>query len=363
MATSFSPISNYGGQSTAQVNPYNLRAHTSTISQALPIVSKANGRLFPAPPNPNTSGQYAYIYLPVQKQPNNISTPKPASHYKKLIDTMPGINRMPAEIYHALILLGQIRHKPGDEAHMQNLGVDLLFRNGEEALKVILDNGIKVEFGDMGDTKAHAQWLRDDKLIMINQKYKGRLSKDTLYAISEAIYHEAGHATRLGDNRASIQEEINCLALNTLAHRYHSFIDKDYQNSHSNSRLITDGVALYARLFFSDDLEPLVNRIVEKYGSLPPETPDHNIPQPYGQATLADQVCRQVLENDFDERLAALEEAEMYNKNASFDPRTKTNKVVIKNAQGQLETHHYDTPSHYKQKNGSTLNQRLNQLG
>jgi len=291
----------------AQVNPYTVQAPTTAISAALPVVNETNARVFPAPPN--ISSQYAYIYLPVQQQPNVASVSKPAAHYQQLVDQLPNVKTMPAEIYHALILLGQIRHLPQDEAHMKALGVDLLFNSGEEALKVILDNGIKIEFGDMGDTKAHAQWLRDEKLIMINQKYKGRLSKDTLYAISEAIYHEAGHAARLGDNRASIQEEINCLALNTLAHRYHAHVDPDYANSQSSSRLITDGVALYAKLFFAEDLQPLINRIVEKYGTLPPETPDHPIPASV-QPPLTDLVCRQIVENNFNERLASLENAE-----------------------------------------------------
>ncbi|MCE3235413.1 MAG: hypothetical protein K0Q50_1593 [Vampirovibrio sp.] len=202
----------------------------------------------------------------------------------------------------ALFLLGRIQNLPGDEAYVRRLGVEPVYHNGQEALQVIRSKNIRVEFGDMGDSPAHAQWVSDQNLIMINQKYRGDMSKATLYAISEAIYHEAGHASKvvrdpvsgkqvnvsllsnnpadIGDDQSSIQEESNCLALNTLAHRYHEATDPDYARSSSSSRLISDGVALYSKLFFDPDPAKtgLVNRIYTKYGDLPPSSPGHEIP-------------------------------------------------------------------------------------
>ena len=204
------------------------------------------------------------------------------------------------EISRALDILGQIRHLPGDEAYIRGMGVEVLFNNGAEALNLIRAKGIQVAFGDMGDSKAHAQWVKEQNLIMINQKYRGDMSPDTLYAISEAIYHEAGHASRLGDDQSSIQEEINCLALNTLAYRYHTATDPSYLLSASRSRLIQDGVALYAKLFFDPDpnKQALVNRVILKYGELPLETPDHGTaPLPYG-IPLGYRVLRQIQTNN-----------------------------------------------------------------
>jgi hypothetical protein len=180
----------------------------------------------------------------------------------------------------ALTLLAQIRNLPQDEAYINHLGIQPGFRNGQQALQVIQNKGIRVEFGDMGDSPAHAQWVADQNVIMINQKYRNDSNPATLYAISEAIYHEAGHAAGNGDSESSVQEELNCLALNTLAHRFHTATDPNYANSVSNNRLLWDGVALYTRLFFDPDpqKQKLVNRVVEKYGDLPLTSPGHETP-------------------------------------------------------------------------------------
>lgn len=186
-----------------------------------------------------------------------------------------------AIIQQALNLLGQIRNLPQDEAYIRHLGVNPGFRNGQDAMQVIRNKGIRVEFGDMGDSPAHAQWMSDQNLIMINQRYRGDSSDPaTLRAISEAIYHEAGHAAGNGDGESSVQEELNCLALNTLAHRYHAATVPGYASNISNNRLLSDGVALYAKLFFDPDpqKQALVNRVVEKYGDLPLTSPGHEVP-------------------------------------------------------------------------------------
>jgi hypothetical protein len=197
-------------------------------------------------------------------------------------------------IQQALTYMSQIQNLPQDEWELTQMGVNLIFHSGQEAMELIKQKNIRVEFGDMGDSLAHAQWIRDENLIMINQKYKNDTSWVNLFAISEAIYHEAGHAARNGDDRSSLQEEIDCLALNTLAYRYHAYTTPAYAKAASTSRLIADGVALYARLFFDPDpcKKALVNRIIEKYGVLPPDSPDHPIPVGIYQVPLADRVMR-----------------------------------------------------------------------
>ncbi len=249
---------------------------------------------------------YPYAYTPsIFPGAYTTAQPKPGAipaypFYLQAIQQLPGASQMSDTIKNALMLVGQIQHLPRDEAYIRQLGVDLIFKNGAEALNLILQKQPRVEFGDMGDSKAHAQWIKEQNLIMINQKYKNNSSREALYAISEAIYHEAGHVARLGDNQASIQEETNCLALNTLANRFHAYNDPAYANSSSDSRLIADGVALYPKLFFDSDpnKQGLVNRIIEKYGMLPPETPDHPIPRtPYG-LSLVDRILRQIQQNN-----------------------------------------------------------------
>ena len=204
-----------------------------------------------------------------------------------------------ATLNQAMSLLGQIQNLPADEAYMRHLGVNPVFKNGAEALQLILAKGIKVEFGDMGDSPAHAQWAADKNTIMINQKYQGDTSPETLYAISEALYHEAGHAAGNGDNQSSIQEELNCLSLNTLAHRYHTTIDPQYAQSASTSRLIADGVAVYAKLFFDADpnKQALIDRVVKKYGDLPISSPGHEPPPQGAPMPLAYRVAAQAAAN------------------------------------------------------------------
>ena len=248
------------------------------------------------PATPPTGRPLFATFQPTQPQ----AMPMQALSTQQAIEALPGAATMPPEIKQALLLLGQIKHLPADEAYIRYLGVDPIFKSGDEALRLILNKGLRVEFGDMGNSKAHAQWIAEKQLIMINQKYRGQLTKDILYAISEAIYHEAGHAARQGDNQASIQEETNCLAMNTLANRFHAATDPQYAHSASHSRLIADGVALYSKLFFDPDPNKtaLVDRIILKYGELPPESPDHTIPKPVTGLTaptpLTDKVVRKI---------------------------------------------------------------------
>ncbi len=244
--------------------------------------------------NLNTNAALYYggqrAYAPAQAAP----------YFPQIISAPPAVKAVPATsdplIAQALHYLGEVRNLPQDEMALSQMGVNLLFHCGQDALDLIQQKNIKVAFGDMGDSLAHAQWIKDDNLIMINQKYKNDSSWPNLYAISEAIYHEAGHAGRMGDDRSSIQEEIDCLALNTLAYRYHAATNPHYVLISGTNRLIADGVALYAKLFFDPDpnKSALVNRVIDKYGFLPTHSPDHTIPlqTPSFGPTLADRVIR-----------------------------------------------------------------------
>lgn len=185
------------------------------------------------------------------------------------------------EIVNALNILQCIAHLPEDEAYGRLMGINITLKNGFEAFQLIRDKNIRVEFGDMQDSPAHAQWIKEKNLIMINQKYKGDFSKATLYAISEAVYHEAGHAAKSGDDQSSVQEEIDCLFLNTLANRYHKSIDKEYAATNNHSELSQNGTDLYPRLFFDRDpmKKALIQRIINKYGMLPLQSQDHPVPR------------------------------------------------------------------------------------
>ena len=81
------------------------------------------------------------------------------------------------------------------------------------------------------------------------------------------------HATD-DDSISSIQEEIDCLAMNSLAYKAFS---KKYKNVFcgGKSKIIKDGVELYANLFFFDNKNNLIKRISEKYGNLALSSPFH----------------------------------------------------------------------------------------
>lgn len=241
-----------------------------------------------------------------QLQQAQVNIPQP-SNGQVNFTPVPGPPAIPANpmldrmiIHQALQRLLRIQNLPADEAYVRHMGITPPFQNGAQAMQLILDKNIRVEFGDMGDSAAHAQWIADQNLIMINQRYRGDTSPATIYAVAEAIYHEAGHASGNGDNESSIQEELNCLSLNTLAHRFHEVIDPAYAQANSSSRLISDGVALYAKLFFDPDpnKQALVNRVVQKYGDLPMWSPGHNVPPPVSPKPMAYRVAEQVDANN-----------------------------------------------------------------
>lgn len=182
-------------------------------------------------------------------------------------------------IKEAINKLYEVRFLPGDLEYLNKLGVNTIFYSGEEAVKIIPEKGLRVEFGEVSSPKIHAQWQKENNLIVINEKYKDTKDPAVILAISEAIAHELGHA-KDGDNISSIQEEIDCLALNTLANRYHQYRYPNVFNTGSNADIINDGVGLYTKLFFDPDpkKQALVARVIEKYATLPLESPNHPVP-------------------------------------------------------------------------------------
>jgi len=210
-----------------------------------------------------------------------------------------------AIINQALDLMGDIQFLPQDVATIQDMGIKPLFRNGKEALDLIRQRGIKVGFGNMGNSSAHAQWVNDANFIMINQRYRNNPSPAIVSAISEALLHEAAHAKDAPDLEegatSSIVEETDCLALNAMAHHFHEMSNPELARNAPASPLLANGVNLYSDFFFKDpdpNRPALVNRIVEKYGSLPAASPIHPLPQMQnGKVSLVARVMAQLNEN------------------------------------------------------------------
>lgn len=147
-------------------------------------------------------------------------------------------------------------------------GVKVPFHSGAEAINFLERNNTRILFGKTSDENVHAQYDYSTNIITINQKYKNSEDFPIIMAISEAILHETGHA-KDNDGESSIQEELDCLGMNAIAHR--AFLKK-YGNvfKESNAPIIEDGVRVYARLFFEPDPEKsnLIKRVREKYGYL-----------------------------------------------------------------------------------------------
>jgi len=164
--------------------------------------------------------------------------------------------------------LKQIRFDSNDVEYLKRTGVTLPFNSGAEAVKFLRDSNTRILFDNM-PSDIHAQYDFSKNFIKINSLYKNTLNTAEILAMAEAILHEAGHA-KDRDNQSSIQEEINCLGANALAHR-------DLQRRYpymfitSNSLIVQDGVSVYEKLFFDSDINKLalIRRLQLKYGYLP----------------------------------------------------------------------------------------------
>ena len=106
-----------------------------------------------------------------------------------------------------------------------------------------------------------------NKTIKINEQYRGTKSKAIVLAIAESTLHEAGHAKDL-DGASSIQEEINCLSLNSMAHRTLNAKDPGIFET-NDAKILKNGVNLYSDIYFNKDLSGLMDKVKRSYGHLP----------------------------------------------------------------------------------------------
>lgn len=172
-------------------------------------------------------------------------------------------------IANALTELKKLKFAPEDIMYLKSFGVNIPFKSGAEAVDFIEKQNIRILFEPTSEKGVHAQYDFYKNLVVINKNYKDSDDFALTLAISEAILHETGHA-KDKDAYSSIQEELNFLGMNAIAHRAYM---KKYGNlfTDSNAPIINDGVSVYAKLFFDPDPEKkaLIKRIAEKYGNLP----------------------------------------------------------------------------------------------
>lgn len=169
----------------------------------------------------------------------------------------------------ALGYLNNLHFEESDVKYVQSIGAVLPFSSPQEALKFISDNNIRIKFMPLDSPTIHAQYDFDSNFIEINKLYENTKNPAEILAIAEAILHEAGHA-KDKDSDSSVQEEIDCLAMNVVSHRVFS---KKFPNifSTADSPIVKDGVCLYVDLFFDKDpaKAALIARLRQKYGYLP----------------------------------------------------------------------------------------------
>ena len=169
----------------------------------------------------------------------------------------------------ALAELKDLKFSPDDIKYLKNMGINIPYKSGADAVKKIEKQNIRIMFDKPTEKSIHAQYDFGKNIIIINEKYKNTKDFAVILAIGEAILHEAGHAND-NDGDSSVQEELDFLGMNAVAHR--AFLKK-YGNIFSDARepIIRDGVSLYEELFFDPDPDKrrLIERIKEKYGDLP----------------------------------------------------------------------------------------------
>lgn len=170
------------------------------------------------------------------------------------------------------IALNELKHvtfDKNDVAYLKSMGVQLRFNSGHEAVDFINRNNIKIKFYDISLEGVFAQFDTENNSILLNSNYRNTTKKAEILALSEAIFHEAGHAKDL-DSDNSVQEEIDNLSLNVLAHKFYLKKYPQIFNT-SSSSIVQDGVNAYEKLFFDTDQtkQALINRLKIKYGSLP----------------------------------------------------------------------------------------------
>ncbi len=172
----------------------------------------------------------------------------------------------------ALKHLQGLTFEKADVEKVKRFGVELAFNSGREALDFAKENQIPIIF-DKIPPEIHAQWQNTRRTIVINDKYKSTKDPAEILAISSAILHELSHA-KDNDGISSIQEELDCLAMNALA--FTAFQRKTPELfTGVSSPIIDDGVAIYSKLFMGNDENALKTRVRLKYGDLNIESPNH----------------------------------------------------------------------------------------
>ena len=169
----------------------------------------------------------------------------------------------------ALDELKKVEFDSNDVKYIRNLGLEIPFDSGEDAVNFIKKSNLRIGFDDTGAEGIHAQYDYNENKILLNKKYKNTSDTADVLALAEAILHESGHA-KDNDGESSVQEELNNLGTGALAHR---FFEKKYPQifDNANTLIVNDGVNIYAKLFFDGDLnkKALIKRVREKYGLLP----------------------------------------------------------------------------------------------
>ena len=185
----------------------------------------------------------------------------------ELAKTMPWLKDK--AIVAAIAELHDLEFSKDDVEYLKNIGVNVPFKTGADAVHFIQKQNIRIIFDQTTESNIHAQYDFGKNIVTINNRYKNTNDFSVVLAISEAILHEAGHA-KDNDGESSIQEELEFLGMNAIAHRAYL---KKYGNIFNDSTepIVKDGVSVYAKLFFEDDIDKknLINRISEKYGDLP----------------------------------------------------------------------------------------------
>ena len=207
------------------------------------------------------------ISYPVYSITNRYNSPFDIHKKKTETEKFPWLKNQ--TIGFALNALQSVVFMQEDVSYMNTMGIELPFLSGKEAIDFLREKNVRIGFVKMNDDATHAQYDYEKNFIGINEKYKNSNDFPVILAISEAIFHEAGHA-KDEDTMNSVQEELQCLALNVLANKYHKILYPEiFRNKNEN--IIKDGVELYSSLYFDKDIEKkaLVNRVKEKYGFLP----------------------------------------------------------------------------------------------
>ena len=172
-------------------------------------------------------------------------------------------------ILQSINYLHNLEFDVNDIKYIQSLDIILPVLSGEEAINFVKNSQINIKFARLPSSNIHAQYDFGNNCIIINEIYKNTKNPAEILAISEAILHEIGHA-KDKDETNSIQEEIECLALNTLAHR---IFNKKFPNifANTNSPIVKNGVCIYSDLFFDENplKSALIVRLKQKYGDLP----------------------------------------------------------------------------------------------